>query len=137
MKTEYGLMSTVSLKNVSTTNNKPEISKRDTINAGLCWFAVDMAVGTAADVFHCSKSKPKLTAKIFGKQAGINALWAVGSACLFAYPLAEIYEYAKQKKYEEFSKLSTAATSILMGFRLYVAARKHPKWKNIRFGDFF
>lgn len=130
-------MKTTVINNISTTSNKPEISKRDAAKAGLCWFAVDMAVGTAADVFHNSKSKTKLSAKTLSKQIGINALWAGISACLFAYPLAEMYEYAKQKKYDEFSKVSTAITSILMGFRLYIASRSHPKWKNIRFGDFF
>lgn len=44
-------MKTTVINNISTTSNKPEISKRDTAKAGLCWFAVDMAVGTAADVF--------------------------------------------------------------------------------------
>mgnify|MGYP003217951346 CR=1 FL=1 len=112
-------MKTTVINNISTTSNKPEISKRDAAKAGLCWFAVE------------------LTAKTLSKQIGINALWAGISACLFAYPLAEMYEYAKQKKYDEFSKVSTAITSILMGFRLYIASRSHPKWKNIRFGDFF
>lgn len=61
-------MKTTVINNISTTSNKPEISKRDTAKAGLCWFAVDMAVGTAADVFHNSKSKTKLTAKTLSKQ---------------------------------------------------------------------
>lgn len=130
-------MKIATANNFSTTNNKPEISKRDMIKAGLGWFVVDMTVGTVADVFHNSKSKTKLPTKTLGKQFGINALWAVGSACLFAYPLAKIYENAKHKNNENFSKLSTAAVSILMGFRLYMATRKHPKWKNIKFGDFF
>ncbi len=50
-----------------------------------------MAVGTAADAFYNSKLKTKPTAKTLGKQARINALWAAGFACLFAYPLAKIF----------------------------------------------
>ena len=48
-------MKTTVINNISTTSNKPEISKRDAAKAGLCWFAVDMAVGTAADVFQNQK----------------------------------------------------------------------------------
>ncbi len=96
-----------------------------------------MAVGTAADVYHNSKSKTKLTAKTLGKQVGTNALWAGISACIFAYQLAKVYEYAKQKNYEVFSDLSTGTASVLMGFRLYMASRPHPKWKNVRFDNFF
>lgn len=95
-----------------------------------------MAVWTASDVFYNSKSKTKLSAKTLGKQAGINALWVAGSACLFAYPLAKMYTSSKQKKHDELD-VSTAAAAILMEFRLYMASRPHPKWKNIRFGKFF
>ncbi len=122
--------------NSYSSNDKPKKNKA-TLNAGLSWFAVDMAVSTAVDVYYNSKSKTQLTAKTLCKQVGTNALWAGISACIFAYPLAKIYEYTKQKKYEVFSNLSTATASILMGFRLYMASRPHPKWKNVRFGNFF
>ena len=80
--------------NSYSSNDKPKKNKA-TLNAGLSWFAVDMAVSTAVDVYYNSKSKTQLTAKTLCKQVGTNALWAGISACIFAYPLAKIYEYTK------------------------------------------
>ena len=121
-------------------SNKPDSNARDIVKAGLGWFAVDMAVGTAADVFYNSKSKTKLSPKTLWKQAGNNALWAGISACLFALPLSKLFEHAKGKNGTDTNKnfdLSDATLAILMGFRLYVATRCHPKWKNAKFGKFF
>ena len=100
-----------------------------------------MAVGTVSEVFYNSKSKTKIPKNILYKQAGKNVLWAGISACLFAYPLAKIYESAKKTKNimndNSFSQISAAAAAVLMGFRLYVASRPHPKWKNAKLGTFF
>lgn len=130
-----------------TTNNiskqicdKPDTNSKDIVKVGLGWFAVDMAVGTATDVFYNSKSKTKLSSKTLWKQAGNNALWAGVSACLFALPLSKLFEHAKGKNDTAANKnyeLSDAMLAILMGFRLYVATRRHPKWKNAKFGEFF
>ena len=40
--------------------------------SGVSWFALDMGVGTIADVYHNSKSKSKLPKKEILKQSGMH-----------------------------------------------------------------
>ena len=111
--------------------------------SGLSWFALDMGVGTIADVYHNSKSKSKLPKKELLKQSGKNAGWAGVFALILAPALGNLYNIARQGKTPDTDDLPTVAGIVALGAimlsRLLVSSRPHPKWKNAfsKFIDLF
>lgn len=114
------------------TTDLPYVNRtKDVINAGLEWFALDMAVGTVADVFH--NNSTKLSKKTLLKQTGCNILWAAGSACILASSLEKVRRCIKEKKdianNDIISNIELAGLSIAAAMLLFTATKKHPKWK--------
>ena len=111
--------------------------------SGLSWFALDMGVGTIADVYHNSKSKSKLPKKELLKQSGKNAGWAGVFALILAPALGNLYNIARQGKTPDTDDFPTVAGIVALGAimlsRLLVSSRPHPKWKNAfsKFIDLF
>ena len=109
------------------------MNKQNTYKCAATWFAIDMGVGTCADIYHSSKNNIKRSSKEIFKQTGKNALWAGISALAFGPILGKLYNTIKQGKSitdeDVISTTGFTALSLAMAFRLFVASRPHPKWK--------
>lgn len=123
--------------------NNPKTPKKYLLMSGVSWFALDMGVGTIADVYHNSKSKSKLPKKELLKQSGKNAGWAGVFALVFAPALGNLYNIARQGKTPDTDDFPAVAGIVALGSimlsRLLVSSRPHPKWKNAfsKFIDLF
>ncbi len=120
-----------SINKISIQNNPSYDKKKNIIKSGMGWFALDMAVGTVADVFH--NNSTKLSKKTLLKQTGCNILWATGSACILANSLEKVHRCIKEKKdianNDIISNIELAGLSIAAAMLLFTATKKHPKWK--------
>ena len=127
------MVSFMSISSINPNFTVDKDKKRSTGKYIATWFAIDMGVGTCADIYYSSKNNVKRSSKEIMKQTEKNALWAGVSALAFGPILGKLYNLIKQGKSitdeDVISTTGFTALSLAILFRLFVASRPHPKWK--------